>query len=119
MADRPDFGWWEEMIASSLWQDSGSDNYTAFIYRISWSPSGRKLAVYRNTYSEHPNDGFDIVGVDHPGKVLASISGSDPMFWMEGMVLYCDYDDGVGSIYSYSLKTGKTEKVIPDAEQPG
>ena len=64
------FGWTEQRVWALANLDGNSDNWSSFIFRISWSPSGSKLAVYSDEYRDGVDKITYIVDVKNPANCL-------------------------------------------------
>ncbi len=112
--------WEQERVLACAALDSLGDNYSTFLFRISWSPNGSKLALYSNEYKGGVDKFITVVDAAHPKRTIAEFPGADAFFTSEDRLVYWRYDPEIGScLYSYSLKTKKETLIVKNATDPG
>lgn len=92
-------------IWSNYLQESGSDNYSSFIYRISWSPSGKLLAASTYRYGGSDRGAITILKVGDKAVEKQVVTGHTGVFVDEDHIMYSTI--GTTGIYLRSLRSGK------------
>jgi Tol biopolymer transport system component len=103
-------------IWSNYLQESGSDNYSSFIYRISWSPSGKLLAVSTYRYGGSDSGAITILKVGDKAVEKQVVTGHTGVFVDDDHILYSTI--GTTGIYLRSLKSGKVMQLASEGYWP-
>jgi hypothetical protein len=99
-----------------MFQESGSDNFTDFIFRIGWSSSGKRLAVSTDRFSGSGSAAVTILGLEKKLQEITCIDGHQGAFIDEDTILY----SGVRQkgTFAYSIRSGHSHKLLPAGDWP-
>lgn len=105
--------WDEARVLPIGTQEGGTrpTNETSSIFRISWSPDGKLLALSVDRYSSTGSPQVIIVNADKASEKVASFSGSDACFLDSNHILYVKPYTKSTDIWVRSLDT-QDEKVL-------
>jgi len=82
--------WDEARVLACGTQEGGTrtSNETTTLYRISWSPDGKLLALSSDRYNSAGNPQVLVVKADKPSEKVSTFAGSDACFLDSGNILY-------------------------------
>ena len=114
------YDWDEERILALGTQEGGTgvSNETDFIHRISWSPSGRLLAVSIERYSGSGDWNVYIVEVGETPRVVTSFRGADAVFVNNAAVLFDGDTNDTSGIVLKDLQVGTSRLVVAGGTNP-
>ena len=102
----------------TLGQDTGGSNYTQFIYRLSWSPSGRKLAVSSRRIGGGGVNVVTILSTSGGFRELDSFFGRNASFISEESVVFVGTNQTASGLIVRSLGQKKDETLRVKGDWP-
>ena len=112
--------WDEARVLPSATLEGGtrSANETTAIFRISWSPDGKLLAITTDRYGSAGSPEITILKTEHLSEKGTSVSGSDATFADADRVLYSKSTSRGHDIWMRSLDSGDERLIIAKASEP-
>jgi len=112
--------WDEARISASAILEGGTrgSNETNSIFRVSWAPDGRYLAISSDRYGASGGADIQIVRADKPTDIVISFPGWDATFLDGGHILYVKPYADSENIWEYTIDTKDEKILIPHASEP-
>ncbi len=112
--------WDEARVLSSAILEGGTrgTNETNAIFRISWSPDGKLLAISSDRYGASGGADIQVVRADRPSETVTSFPGWDAAFLDSGHLLYEKPYTESQNIWEYSIDSKEEKILIANASQP-
>ncbi len=112
---------WDEarvLASGTLEGGTRATNETSMIFRISWSPDGKLLALSSDRYGASGSSEVTILKTDHLSEKAASFSGSDASFIDGDRVVYTKASSRGQDVWVRSLDSGEEKLLISHASDP-
>lgn len=112
--------WDEARVLACGIQEGGTreSTETSWIYRISWSPDGKLLALSTDRYLTNGSPEVRIVNPDNPAEKVQTFPGSDACFLGPGQVLYVKPYSKSFDIWVRDLSTRDESILVSHASEP-
>ena len=112
--------WDEARILTCGIQEGGTraSNETSAIFRISWSPDGKLLALSSDRYGSEGSPEIQIVRADRPSEKIGTFPGSDACFLDAGHIVYVKPYAQSQDIWVRDLETKDEKILISHASEP-
>ena len=112
--------WDEARVLPSAILEGGTRGTTETnaIFRISWSPDGKLLAISSDRYSGSGGADIQIVRADRPTETVVSFPGWDATFVDSDRILYVKPYTDSENIWLYTIESKDEKLLIPHASEP-
>ena len=112
--------WDEARVLACGVQEGGTraSNETSTIFRISWSPDGKLLALSNDRYATTGSPEVSIVRADRPTEKISTFPGIDACFLDSGHILYVKPYTSSQDIWLRELETKDEKIIVSHATEP-